>query len=219
VSGSGSPPEQTPASAVAVFGPRLGLAEQFAHLLVTDAVVRGIVGPREPERIWTRHLLNCAVITELFPAGARIVDVGSGAGLPGIAVALRRPDLRVDLVEPLLRRAQFLVEVIERLGLIDQVRVVRGRADAPTTRREVGAAAWVTARAVTSLDRLVNWCLPLLATDGRLALMKGANAADEIEQYRPVVTRAGATAPILVHCGVGLVDPAVPVVVVGRRAP
>src|SRR5689334_11360419 len=101
-----------PAHATALFAGRLPLARRFAALLATDGVVRGLIGPREARRIWSRHLSNCAVITDLLPAGARIVDVGSGAGLPGLAIAIRRPDLQVDLVEPLQRRVDFLVDAV-----------------------------------------------------------------------------------------------------------
>ncbi len=216
MTGSGVFPEQPPASASVVFATRLGLAERYADVLVTDGVVRGVIGPREPARIWTRHLLNCAVLTDLFPDSARVVDVGSGAGLPGIALAIRRPDLRVDLIEPLQRRVEFLIETVETLGLRDQVRVVRGRAEDPAIRAEFGSAEWVTARAVAPLDRLVRWCLPLLAEDGQLALIKGTSAGEEIARHRLAVERAGGGEAAVVACGTGLVDPPVPVVMVHR---
>ena len=217
MSSPGAAPGQTwveavPAGAARLFGPRLGLAERFATLLAGDGVVRGLIGPREPARIWTRHVLNSAAIAELFPPDCRVVDVGSGAGLPGIAVAIARPDLRVDLVEPLQRRVDFLVEVVDTLGLTGQVRVVRGRAEDLVA--EVGGADWVCARAVAPLDRLVRWCLPLLAPSGRLALMKGAGAADELAEHRSALRRAKAGHAEVVACGVGLVDPPVTVVTV-----
>ena len=199
-----------------MFGPRLGLAERYADLLVSEGVRRGVIGPREPERIWTRHLLNCAVVADLFRQRVRVVDVGSGAGLPGIALALRRPDLRVDLVEPLQRRVDFLHETVAELGLGDQVRVSRGRAEDPAIRETVGNAAWVTARAVAPLDRLVRWCLPLLAADGRLALLKGASVSDEVQRHRAALDRAGATDPTIVRCGAELGVPEVTVVTFGR---
>jgi 16S rRNA (guanine527-N7)-methyltransferase len=213
--------EAVPDAASEVFGDRLPLAEQFAQALVTGGVVRGVIGPREPVRIWSRHLLNCAVVSELFAVGTRVVDVGSGAGLPGIALAIRRPDLSLDLVEPLLRRVEFLNEVVAALGMSDQVRVVRGRADEPLVRELVGEARWVTARAVAPLDRLVRWCLPLLGTDGRLALLKGSSAAEELERHRGAMIRAGGAGLRIVNCGVGLVEPSVAVVELGvapRRA-
>jgi 16S rRNA (guanine527-N7)-methyltransferase len=192
------------------------LAERYAHLLTTDGVCRGVIGPREPERIWSRHLINCAVVAELFGQHDRVVDVGSGAGLPGIALAVRRPDLRVDLVEPLLRRVEFLHDAVATLGLGEQVRVLRGRAEDPAIVEAAGAASWVTARAVAPLDRLVKWCLPLLAADGRLALLKGASAAEEIETHRHALARVGAGETMIVRCGAGLGVPEVTVVTLSR---
>lgn len=208
--------EQAPPAAAEVFGSELPLAARFAQLLVTDAMVRGVIGPQESARIWSRHLLNCAVVAELFPLGSRVVDVGSGAGLPGIAVAVRRPDLQVDLVEPLQRRVDFLTEAVAALGLRARVRVVRGRADSSAVLAAVGGAPWVTARAVAPLDRLVQWCLPLVAPSGRLALVKGESVAAEVDRHRASVCRAGGTDLHVVRCGRGLIDPAVPVVVLGR---
>jgi 16S rRNA (guanine527-N7)-methyltransferase len=209
---SAAPVEPAPASAPTVFGARLDLAERFAAVLAGDGVLRGVIGPREPARIWTRHLLNCAVIGELFEPGVRIVDVGSGAGLPGIAVAIARPDLRIDLVEPLQRRVEFLESTVDTLGLTEQVRVVRGRAEDLVA--EVGSANWVCARAVAPLGRLVRWCLPLLDSSGRLALMKGAGAAEELATHGSALRRAGAGRTQIRTCGVGLVDPPVTVVTV-----
>jgi 16S rRNA (guanine527-N7)-methyltransferase len=204
-----------PETAATVFGDRLPLAQRYLELLITDGVVRGVIGPREPSRIWSRHLLNCAVVTELFEPSARVVDVGSGAGLPGIAMAIRRPDLRVELVEPVLRRVTFLDEVVTALGLGDQVRVLRGRAEEPAVRAAVGNAEWVTARAVAPLDRLVRWCLPLLAPDGHLALLKGATAAAELAEHGTAVGNAGGAQARIVYCGNGLIDPAVAVISLG----
>jgi 16S rRNA (guanine527-N7)-methyltransferase len=203
-----------PAAAAAVFGTELERAERYAGLLVGPGVERGLLGPRETGRIWSRHLLNCAVVAELFAEQARVVDVGSGAGLPGLAVAIARPDLRVDLVEPLQRRAEFLTEAVEVLELGARVRVVRGRAEEPVTLRAVGGADWVTARAVAPLDRLVRWCLPLAAPGGRLALIKGSSAGEEVRQHRSALRRLGADRAELVSCGVDVVDPAVTVVTV-----
>ncbi|HEY2298173.1 MAG TPA: 16S rRNA (guanine(527)-N(7))-methyltransferase RsmG [Jatrophihabitans sp.] len=207
-----APVEPAPASATTVFGGRIDLAQRFAALLCGDGVLRGVIGPREPARIWTRHLLNCAVIGELFEPGLRVVDVGSGAGLPGIAVAIARPDLRIDLAEPLQRRVDFLESTVDTLGLTGQVRVMRGRAE--DLLAEVGGANWVCARAVAPLDRLVRWCLPLLGSSGRLALMKGAGAAEELATHGSALRRAGATRTQIRTCGSGLVDPPVTVVTV-----
>jgi len=153
--------------------------------------------------LWDRHLVNCALLTEAFPDRARVVDVGSGAGLPGLVVAIRRPDLRVDLVDSLQRRTDFLREVVDELGLADQVRVVRGRAEDPAVVAEVGNSSWVTARAVAPLDRLVRWCLPLLRPAGTLVAMKGAGAESEIEEHAAAVRRMGGSLPRMQVYGAG----------------
>jgi 16S rRNA (guanine527-N7)-methyltransferase len=183
-----------PDSARAVFGDRLELAERYADLLATDGIERGLLGPREGDRLWQRHLLNCAVLTDLLPKGVRVVDVGSGAGLPGLPIAIRRPDLRVDLVEPMQRRIDFLTAAVTQLGLEDQVRVVRGRAEDPEVADAVGNADWAVARAVAPLDRLVRWCLPLLAPGGRLVALKGETAADELTEHEGAIRRSGGIA-------------------------
>jgi 16S rRNA (guanine527-N7)-methyltransferase len=189
------------AVARAVFGDRLALAQQYAHLLTGDAVRRGLIGPREGPRIWDRHLTNCAVVAEAFPSGARVVDVGSGAGLPGLALACLRPDLRIDLVDSLLRRTRFLTEAVVALALADRVRVVTGRAEDKAVRAEVGSTQWVTARAVAPLDRLAGWCLPLLVPGGVLVAMKGAGADDEVRRTEQAVRRAGARSVSVVQYG------------------
>lgn len=208
--------EAEPPVAALVFGPRLPLARRYADLLTGIGVARGLLGPREAGRVWSRHLLNCAVVAELIAPEARVVDIGSGAGLPGVALAIRRADLTVDLVEPLQRRARFLTEVVAELGVGGQVRVHRGRAEEAAVRSAVGNAGVVTARAVAPLDRLVGWCLPLLAPEGRLLLMKGATAGEELQQHRQALSAAGAGSGQVLVCGVGLVEPAVNVVSIGR---
>ena len=210
--------EILPAAAERLFGANLDRAARYAELLVTVGVERGLIGPREPERIWTRHVLNCAAPAELLPSTARVVDIGSGAGLPGIPLALALPGLRVDLVEPLARRVQFLTEVVDELGLGDQVRVIRGRAEEPAVIAEVGESEWVTARAVAPLDRLVGWCLPLLVTGGKVIAMKGSQAESELAEHEKAIRRMGVVATGIVQCGVGLVAPPVTVVVLERGA-
>ncbi len=194
---------EAPAGARDLFGDRIELAARFGELLATAGVERGLIGPREAERLWERHLVNCALATDLFPAGARVVDVGSGAGLPGLAMAIRRPDLRVDLVESLQRRIDFLHEAVAELGLEQRVRVVRGRAEDASVRAEIGESSWVTARAVAPLDRLVRWCLPLLRPAGTLVAMKGAAAESEIREHAAAVRRLGGSQPKIQVIGAG----------------
>ncbi len=214
------PPELAEA-ARALFGDRLDLAAAYAELLATDGVVRGLIGPRETPRLWERHLLNCAVVAERIPEGARVIDVGSGAGLPGLVLAIARPDLTVTLVEPLARRTSFLIEAVQRLGLTRDVRVFRGRAEeaaAGSRDREPLSADIVTARAVAPLDRLASWCLPLVAAGGRLVALKGASAADEITEHTEAVIRLGGGTPELHRCGEGVIEaPATVVEVVRER--
>ncbi|WIM96557.1 16S rRNA (guanine(527)-N(7))-methyltransferase RsmG [Actinoplanes oblitus] len=203
------PPAEIAAVAAEVFGERLALAGEFAQLLATEGVVRGLVGPRETPRIWDRHLVNCAVMAELFPNGASVVDVGSGAGLPGIVLAVARPDLGITLVEPLARRTAFLSEVVDELRL-DNVTVVRGRAE--EVLGEVGEADVVTARAVAALDKLAGWCLPLARVGGRLLALKGASAEEEIQEHRAAIERIGGGGLEIRLCGVGLIEPPATVV-------
>lgn len=199
-----------------VFGAELARAEAFADLLATHGVVRGLIGPRETGRLWERHLLNSAVVVAACPPSGLVVDIGSGAGLPGIPMALARPELTVRLVEPLLRRATFLTEVVERLGLTN-VEVVRGRAEQLHGR---WVAPTVTARAVAPLDRLAGWCLPLVAPGGSLLALKGDRADDELRASRDGLDRFRVTSAEVEEVGAGLVDPPVRLVrlVVGAGA-
>lgn len=205
-----------PAAAVEVFGSQLPVAQRFADLLATVAMERGLIGPREVPRLWERHLLNCAVVADLLPVGVRVVDVGSGAGLPGLVLAIRRPDLQVDLVESLQRRVTFLSETTEVLGLSGSVRVVAGRAEDASVQAIVGDAAWVTARAVAPLDRLVRWCLPLLRPGGRLLAIKGTTAETEVATHGAAITRLGGVEVQTIHCGSGVIAEPTAVVVVRR---
>jgi 16S rRNA (guanine527-N7)-methyltransferase len=155
---------------------RLPLAERYVDLLATAGVERGLIGPREAPKLWDRHVFNCLALASLMPPGATVVDLGSGAGLPGLVLAIGRPDLALTLVEPLQRRTTFLDEVIGELRL-EKVRVVRGRAE---DLHGGGRFDVVTARALAPLDRLVPWGMPLVAAAGALLAMKGSSAADEI---------------------------------------
>jgi len=202
-----------PAGAADVFGERLELAQRYVTALATDGVERGLIGPREVPRLWDRHLLNCAVLAELVPPGARVIDVGSGAGLPGIPLALARPDLTVSLLEPSERRSTFLSEVVQLLEL-PGVDVVRGRAE--EGRR--APVEVVTARAVAPLIRLAGWCLPLVAPAGRLLAIKGASARAEVEAAADAVRAAGGLPATIRLCGRGVVDPPTTVVEIVRAA-
>ena len=186
--------------------------DRYAAHLADAGVVRGLVGPREVGRVWHRHLANSAVLEELVTSGARVVDVGSGAGLPGLPLALVRPDLHVVLVEPLLRRATYLDEVVALLGVGDRVEVVRSRAE--DVREPLGDV--VTARAVAPLSRLVGWTLPLVSVGGELLALKGGTAADEAREAGPAVQRLGGGPAEIVQCGAGVVDPPTTVVRIRR---
>lgn len=160
--------------------------------LATVGLERGLIGPREVDRLWDRHVLNSATLEELIPAGVTVIDVGSGAGLPGIPLALVRPDLRVVLLEPLLRRSVFLEETVAELGIGDRVTVVRGRAEDGV----VAPAEIVTARAVAPLDKLIRWCWPLVKSGGRIVALKGEKAQQEIEEAGPTLRKLRLTATI-----------------------
>ena len=173
-----------------LFGSGYPAARDYAAVLTTDGIERGLVGPREAGRIWERHLLNSAVLATLVPAGSTVVDLGSGAGLPGIPLALARPDLRVVLLEPLLRRTRFLDEVVERLDLAPRVAVHRGRAEAAGS--ALAPADVVVSRAVAPMERLVPWSLGLLRPGGLMLAAKGGRADDELAAVRDRLTGWGA---------------------------
>jgi 16S rRNA (guanine527-N7)-methyltransferase len=180
-----------PAITTQVVAPgRLDLLEQYAGLLASEGVVRGLIGPREVPRLWDRHLLNCALLGPLIGDEASVVDLGSGAGLPGLVLAIARQDLRVTLVEPMARRVAFLEEVRDELGL--EVEVVRGRAD--DCRRSFDV---VTARALAPLPKLLGWGMALVGKGGQLLAMKGSSAAREIEASDAELLRWGARAEVV----------------------
>lgn len=191
-----------PAAAAGVFAHALPLAERYADLLAHDGVVRGLIGPREVSRLWERHLLNCALLGRAIPDGVDVCDIGSGAGLPGLVLALSRPDLTVTLVEPLLRRTTFLEEAVIALGL-SNVEVVRARAEELHGKRDF---AVVTSRAVAPLDRLLGWSMPLVREGGALVAMKGASAEEEIEAAAATLRKYGAGAVRVESYGEGVVE-------------
>lgn len=197
------PDEQERRAAERLFGERLPLAERYVAHLASSGIVRGLIGPREVPRLWSRHVLNCAVVEELISTGARVADVGSGAGLPGLCLALARPDLRITLIEPLERRVQWLDEVVADLGLTN-VRVLRARAE--QARDEVGEVDVVTARAVSALVGLVDITLPLLRGTGELLALKGRSAADEVRKAQKKLNRLGARSTEIVPAGADLLE-------------
>lgn len=203
-----------PNSAARVFGARLDLARKYADLLTGPGVERGLLGPREVERIWDRHILNCAAVAELIEPGASVVDVGSGAGLPGIPLAIARPDLVVTLVDPMLRRTDFLTEAVATLGLT--ATVVRGRAEDSAVRAVVSGADVVVSRAVADLEKLARWSLPLLRKGGRMLALKGERAEAEVAERGPAMVRLGARGVEVVRCGSGYLSPPATVVAAVR---
>ncbi|MFT4265086.1 MAG: 16S rRNA (guanine(527)-N(7))-methyltransferase RsmG [Nocardioides sp.] len=180
----------------------MALLTAYAGWLADAGTVRGLIGPREVPRLWDRHLLNCAILETMVPEGAAVADVGSGAGLPGLVLAIVRPDLRLTLIEPLLRRTAFLEEVATALDL-GNVEVVRGRADALHGVRRFDV---VTSRAVAPLERLLGWSMPLVDPDGALIAMKGSSVDDEIAAAAPTLAALGCSAPTTTSLGDGLLE-------------
>lgn len=174
----------------AVFGSRLPLAQEYHDSLATDGSTRGFIGPREVPRLWERHILNCAVIEQVIPEGATVIDVGSGAGLPGIPLAIACPDLHITLIEPLLKRYNYLNEVTEKLGL-DNVTVLRGRAEEGPIKKAVAGADVVTSRAVAPLGKLAKWSLPLVRKGGEMIALKGSSVHEELERDAADIKKAG----------------------------
>jgi 16S rRNA (guanine527-N7)-methyltransferase len=189
-----------------VFGSALDLAERYAELLAGPGVERGLIGPRETARLWDRHLMNCAAVAELVPqpaAGRSVIDLGSGAGLPGIVIAMLLPDSEIVLLEPMLRRAAFLEECVRRLDLRNAT-VHRARAEDAAGQL---TADVVTSRAVAPLERLAGLALGLVRPGGLVLAIKGAAAAQEVARARPVLARLGARDVTVVHAGSGRVSP------------
>ena len=191
-----------------VFSDALPTAVAYADLLATEGTVRGLIGPREVPRLWERHLVNCALVTDLVPNGSTVCDVGSGAGLPGLVMAIRRPDLVVTLVEPLLRRTTFLDEVVDRLAL-GNVEVVRARADALHGSRTFDV---VTSRAVAPMDRLARWSLPLVRSGGLFLAMKGSSVQAELDSATRTISAGQGKIDGVIALGEDLLDPPVRVV-------
>lgn len=208
-----TPPPAAPEGAHQVFGERLRLAEELAGILADTGVSHGLIGPREVPRLWERHLLNCAVIEDAFPQGSRVIDVGSGAGLPGLVLAIVRPDLDLHLVEPMQRRTDWLNDAVTQLGT-DNVTVHRGRAEELAGQL---SAPRVTARAVARLDKLARWCLPLTEPGGRLVAMKGRSAQEELDDTRKALWRLGGINAEVVEHGLPVLDEPVLTVQVTKK--
>jgi 16S rRNA (guanine527-N7)-methyltransferase len=175
-----------------VYGDQLPAINRYVDILTSTAVEWGLLGPREADRMWDRHILNCAALSSLIATDSRVADVGSGAGLPGIPLALLRPDLRVTLIEPLLRRSTFLGQTVQDLGVGDRVQVIRSRAEDHHQTYD-----FVVARALAPLDRLIGWCNPLRTRGGVILALKGESAPDEVTAARPQLEAAQLTAEIL----------------------
>jgi 16S rRNA (guanine527-N7)-methyltransferase len=189
-----------PVEVAAVFGERIDIAREYAAALVRDSDVLGLLGPREMPRLWSRHILNSAVVAELVPPGKTVCDVGSGAGLPGIPMAIVLPDTRFTLIEPMERRSEWLISVVEELGLRN-VEVVRARAE------EVGEVFDIaTARALSALPKLLRMCIPLVRHGGEILALKGSKAAEEIEEAKRIQKKLGVESFKIEFAGAGLLS-------------
>lgn len=197
--------EITPAeleAAEKIFGERLDLAKRYVEHLATSGTERGLIGPREIPRLWSRHVLNCAVIESAIAMDSHVADVGSGAGLPGLCLAIARPDLELTLIEPLERRVIWLQEVVDDLGL-DNVTVMRTRAELAVGMVDADV---VTARAVSALSNLAGLTIPLLNGRGEVVAIKGRSAAEEIEKAKKVIRKLGGVETSVVVCGQELLE-------------
>ena len=189
------------------FGESAGELVAYAEFLADQGAVRGLIGPREVDRLWERHILNCAVLAlpehGLLPHDSTVIDVGSGAGLPGLVWAIVRPDLRVTLVESMKRRTEFLEEAVELLGLQERVAVVRGRAEdvAGSLSADV-----TTARAVAAMPKLLGWLSPLTCENGRIVAMKGESAAEELAEAKPEIVKLKLRDPRVLEVSDPLLD-------------
>jgi len=185
-----------------IFGERLDLAKRYVEHLATSGTERGLIGPREIPRLWSRHVLNCAVIESAIAMDSHVADVGSGAGLPGLCLAIARPDLELTLIEPLERRVIWLQEVVDDLGL-DNVSIMRTRAELAVGLIDADV---VTARAVSALSNLAGLTIPLLNGRGEVVAIKGRSAGEEIEKAKKVIRKLGGVETSVVVCGQELLE-------------
>lgn len=191
-------PEVEPIEAVKVFGDRIELARGYAKALIRDGDLLGLLGPRELPRLWTRHILNSAVVSELVPSGKTVADIGSGAGLPGIPMAICLPNNHFTLIEPMERRSEWLKDLVSELGLTN-VTVLRARAE------EVGEVFDIaTARAVSALPKLLRLVVPLVRNGGEVLALKGSKAGEEIEEAKRLAKKLGLAGFEIVYAGEGL---------------
>lgn len=193
---------QEAVAAERIFGDRLDLAKRYVGHLATSGIERGLIGPREVPRLWSRHVLNCAVVEELIDDGVKVADVGSGAGLPGLCLAIARPDLYLTLIEPLERRVTWLEEVVMDLGL-SNVEIIRSRAEAAIGKVECSV---VTARAVSALKTLAPLTIPLLGGEGELLAIKGRSAEEEITTARKTIRNLGGYLTEVMIAGQGVLE-------------
>jgi len=191
-------------------GPGFTHLSKFADILAQDGVRLGLIGPREVERIWDRHILNCAALTELIEDGQSIIDIGSGAGLPGIVLAILKPNSKVILIEPMQRRTDFLTQVKADLGLTN-VEIIRGRAEGQKVTAQI-----VTSRAVAPLDKLLAWSWPLVEKGGKVLAIKGEKAQEELESAQKVISFLKDSPATITTCGLAL-DLSVTVVQISKR--
>lgn len=188
-------PETEPAAASQIFGENIGQARRYFELLVRDGDLLGLLGPREMPKLWTRHILNSAVVAELVSAGKTVADVGSGAGLPGIPMAIAQPEANFTLIEPMERRSEWLKATIADIGLTN-VRVLRARAEEVAEVFDV-----VTARAVSALPNLLKMCVPMTNHGGEVLALKGSKAADEIQDSKKLQKKLGIESFEIVRVG------------------
>ncbi len=191
-------------------GPGFTQLSKFADILAQDGVRLGLIGPREVERIWDRHILNCAALTQLIQDGQSIIDIGSGAGLPGIVLAILKPNSKVILIEPMQRRTDFLTQVKADLGLTN-VEIIRGRAEGQKVTAQI-----VSSRAVAPLGKLLAWSWPLVEKGGKVLAIKGEKALEELENAQKVISFLKDSPATITTCGLAL-DLSVTVVQISKR--